>query len=92
MSSPPPITAADVSASWISTRREVIVRDGFALRGGPGCTIEIKSLTTNEWHWLTLPGGAIAFTTEGDRGAVLARLMGETETERHGDGEKERRP
>ena len=75
----PPITAADVSPAWIATRREVIVRDGHALRAGAGCAIEIKSLTTNEWHWLTLPGGAIAFTTDADRDAALAKLQETTD-------------
>lgn len=73
----PPVAAGECSPEWIAERRAIIVRDGYALRAGSACAIEIKSLTTNEWFRLTLPGGALAFTTEPGRDAVLALLQGE---------------
>ena len=54
-------------------------RDGFALRAarGPrGYAIEIKSLVTNQWMHLALPGNATEFAEESVRDAVLKRLTG----------------
>lgn len=62
---------------WIEARREVIQREGYALRAGDGATIEIKSLTTNEWLRLALLDKATAFTTEAERDVVLELLTGE---------------
>jgi hypothetical protein len=72
-----PITRALLPEGWIAERREVIQREGYALRAGAGASIEIKSLTTNEWLRLALPDKAPAFTTEAERDAVLAQLTGE---------------
>lgn len=73
------ITLAEISAEWLAARREVIVRDGYALRAGAAGSIEIKSLTTNEWLRLALPGdtGAVVstFATVADRDAVLRQLQ-----------------
>ncbi len=78
MTAPAPIALDQVTPQWIEERREIVVRDGFALRAGaPRRTIEIKSLRTNEWCVLTLPGGAFEFVELADRDAVLARLQGE---------------
>lgn len=74
----PPIAASDLPPDWIPLRREIIVRDGVAVRAGAGASIEVKSLTTNEWCRLTLHGGAQAFVTFADRDAVLAQLQGGT--------------
>jgi len=52
------------------------VRDGYATRAGLDLTIEVKSLTTNEWLPLTLPGDSIRFVSSTDRDAVLAQLQG----------------
>lgn len=79
----PPVTAERCDAEWIETRREVIARDGYASRAGEvgvdlagtPYTIEIKSLTTNEWGRLTLPGGSTEFTSATERDAVLTRLQ-----------------
>lgn len=71
-----PVTVADVSDSWIQERREIIVREGYALRPGLDLTIEVKSLTTNEWLPLTLPGDTIRFVSSAERDAVLRRLQG----------------
>ena len=77
------MTAVDAIArdqlpeGWIEERREVIQREGYALRAGEGATIEIKSLTTNEWLRLALLDKATAFTTEAERDVVLELLTGE---------------
>lgn len=42
-----PITRAQLPEGWIAERREVIAREGYALRAGAAACIEIKSLTTN---------------------------------------------
>lgn len=77
-------------AEWIASRREIIARDGYALRAGAGArghTIEIKSLTpheqlaaedplrTNVWCVLALPDGAREFAQRSERDAVLGRLQ-----------------
>lgn len=71
----PPVTLAHFTREWIADRRVVILRDGHALRAGEGLAIEIKSLRTNEWRRIALPGGAVAFTTAEDRDAVLKQLQ-----------------
>lgn len=78
-----PINADSCDAEWIETRRAIIARDGYAARAGEvgvdlagtPYTIELKSLTTNEWGRLTLPGGGTVFATAADRDAVLVRLQ-----------------
>lgn len=75
---PPPVTLDQLPVDWVALRREIIVREGLALRPGPmRATIEVKSLTTNEWCLLTLPGGAEEFQHLADRDQVLRRLQGE---------------
>lgn len=71
-----PVTAAECSAEWVALRRAILVRDGQACRAGLGLTIEIKSLRTNEWHPLALPGEGVRFVSPADRDAVLAQLEG----------------
>ena len=79
----PAVTLSAFTPEWILDRRAVVVRDGYALRPGQlGCdragvpyTIEIKSLTTNEWLRLALPGGAENFENLAARDLVLAQLM-----------------
>lgn len=75
----PPVTAADCSEEWIAVRREIIAREGRAVRGElMRCAIEVKSLIENTWHPLMLPNGAITFGSVQDRDRVLARLVGLT--------------
>ena len=73
----PPATHADVPTEWTDMVRAMIVRDGIAFRpgGGAGPTIELKSLTTNQWLPLMLPGGGTVFATHEDRNHVLGRLQ-----------------
>lgn len=85
-----PVTLAQLPEDWIAERREVVVREGYALRAGAGATIEIKSLTLtvqlavddplkrNQWLRLALPDNAPAFATDADRDAVLTALQGGT--------------
>lgn len=73
------VAVADLPPEWVALRREIIVRDGYAVRAGaPAWSIEIKSLHTNEWCVLTLnETGARAFASEAERDAVLRELVGE---------------
>lgn len=65
---------ADITPEWIAERREIIHRDGYAVRAGRG-TIEVKSLHTNEWLVLQLPHNARCFADDADRAAVLTQLI-----------------
>ena len=83
---PPPVTAAECSAKWIATRREVIARLRVPIRAGGGNTIELRSLTPpeqlaswdklkmNPWCPMLLPNDAHSFASAGDRDVVLAQL------------------
>lgn len=71
------VRPVEVSADWIARRREMIAREGVAVRAGTckaGFTIESKSQRTNEWHPLGWLGGAICFATSAERDEVLAGL------------------
>lgn len=77
MSTLAPVTPEQITPEWIAERREIVGRDGFALRAGDRrATIEVKSLVTNEWCVLTLPGGAQEFASPYTRDAVLLELQG----------------
>ena len=73
------ITRAGLPSDWVALRREIIVRDGYAVRAGaPAWTIEIKSLHTNEWCTLLLnEAGVREFASAADRDQVLRELVGE---------------
>lgn len=80
MTAPAVISREQFTPEWIALVREIVVREGRALRAavGPiGPTIEVKSLVTNEWHPLLLEGSVRAFATPDDRDAVLRALQGE---------------
>jgi hypothetical protein len=73
------VTLAEVAPEWIPLRREIIAREGYAVRGGgcaSGFTIEVKSLTTNEWQPCGWHHGAACFATEAERDEVLRQIMG----------------
>ena len=87
----------EVLDDWLASRRDVIARDGYALRAGHGrrgATIEVKSLTPHEllaaddplrvnvWCVMALPEGAREFAREEERDEVLQLLIGP-----HGGGE-----
>ena len=68
----PPVAAATIPAEWTDIAREIVRRDGYAVRGrGDEPTIEVKSLTSNRWCLLGLPGGGTAFASFEDRNLVL---------------------
>jgi hypothetical protein len=71
----PAITFADLPPEWIEERREIVARDGYALRAGATFTIEVKSLTTNRWLLLPLPGKACGFTDAAQLALALAALQ-----------------
>jgi hypothetical protein len=73
-----PVTFAELAPEWFAERREIVQRDGYALRGAPcagGHTIEVKSLTTNEWQPLGWHAGALCFATAAERDAALGKLQ-----------------
>ncbi len=70
-----PVASDSIKDEWVAVVRELVDRQGRALRGLPGRRyIEVKSLTTNEWQPLGLPDGGFEFTSEAERDLFLARL------------------
>ena len=67
----------DIPADWPATVREIAQRDGQPVRAGACNSIEVKSLTTNQWHALQLPNGAKSFASTEARDAVLGQILGE---------------
>lgn len=73
----PPLTASDVPPEWIALVRDIIVREGRAVRGpADRPVIEVKGLRDNSWRSLKLYSSAHAFATTADRDAVLKQLVG----------------
>lgn len=71
-------------AEWTEYMREIVKREGRAVRAGAALTIETKSLTKteatggtiNEWYSLPLPPlGKPHFPTVADRDTALARIL-----------------
>lgn len=73
--SQPTITSAEVPDEWIADVRSILSRDGNATRGPATPIIEVKSLRTNEWCKLMLPGSGFHFASTDERDAVLRRLQ-----------------
>lgn len=80
---PPPFNPAalapEVLAEWIATRREILAREGQAVKGGEergAPVLLVKSLVTNEWCVLELPERARAVVSATARDALLAALTG----------------
>lgn len=72
----PPVTADAISPEWTEMVRGIVARDGHAVRGsGVSPIIEIKSLTTNRWQPLGLPGGGTAFVDYDDRNLILNKII-----------------
>ena len=65
----------DIPADWPATVREIAQRCGQAVRAGACNSIEVKSLTTNQWHALQLPNGAKSFATPEARDAILSQIV-----------------
>jgi hypothetical protein len=70
----PPIAFADVPDSWLADVRGILERDGQPVRAGASNDIEVKSLTSNRWGRLMLPGSGFEFVSAEDRDKILARL------------------
>jgi hypothetical protein len=77
MSTAPKPFAALTLPEWADYMREILQREGRAVRsGGANLTIEAKSLTTDQWYSLPLPpDGKPQFTTTTDRDQALARIL-----------------
>lgn len=70
-------TAADATDAWIAQRREIIERDGHAIRAGAGLWIELQHHDSPEvWKPINTPTGGQLYATAADRDAVLRRLWG----------------
>lgn len=70
------ITADVVPDEWIVVVRELIQREGRALRGPVDRpTIEVKSLRNNSWGPVMLFSSAMAFETIADRDVILAKIL-----------------
>lgn len=72
----PPVALASLPDDWIETVREIVRRDGVAVRAGFGACIEVQSINTGEFYPLLLPGGGVAFASAGERDEALARIEG----------------
>lgn len=73
----PAIAVRDLPDGWPGIVRKIILRDGHAIRAHRSqFSIEVKSLTTNEWCLLALPGGGTTFTTAEGRDQLLSILEG----------------
>lgn len=70
------IKSSDVPDQWTADVRTIIQREGRAVRGGPACTVEIKSLHENIWGKLMLPGSGFEFVNNAERDIVLRKLEG----------------
>ncbi len=66
---------SDIPADWPATVREIVQRDGQPVRAGAGNSIQVKSLTTNQWLCLQLPNGAKHFATAEARDAILGQIV-----------------
>ena len=73
-----PARAADLTEVWIAQVRDVIARDGHAVRGGfPAITIEVQNINHPEtWQPLNLQTNTTIFATEQDRDLILEQLVG----------------
>jgi hypothetical protein len=72
------VERAEITPEWLALRREIIAREGLAVRGAAcrgGFTIEVKSLRTNEWGPLGWHLGALCFATAAERDVVLGDLQ-----------------
>lgn len=70
-----PVTIAELPESWITEKREIIARDGYAVRRN-GRTLEARSLRTDTWHPIGAHHGAAQFPTEQEAELVLQQLQG----------------
>jgi hypothetical protein len=71
-----PITLADLPEDWIEERREVIAREGNAVRlSTDSLNIEVKSLRIDRWLRLGLPGAAPEFASHKEREFVLREIQ-----------------
>lgn len=72
----PPVAATDIKEAWTDIVREIVIREGRAVRAAAHRPIiEIKSLSTNLWHPLGLPGGGTEFLTYDDRNLIIKKIQ-----------------
>ncbi len=72
----PPVSAHDIPVEWPKVVRAIVQRDGNAVRASAiQPMIEVKSLTTNRWHPLGLPGGGTTFIDYEERNLILNLIV-----------------
>jgi hypothetical protein len=77
MTPKPKVSSADIPREWVDLVREIVQRDGRALRGpAERATIEVKSLRTNQWEPLMLWSSVMEFETTEDRDQILHLITG----------------
>lgn len=77
MTPKPKVSSADIPREWIDIVREIVHREGRALRGPlERATIEVKSLRDNSWSPLMLFSSVMEFSTIEDRDMVLQQITG----------------
>lgn len=66
-----------ITDAWVELRREIIQREGCAVRAGLDRTIEVQLInsSTGRFLTLTLPNGERCFASVEERDAILARLQ-----------------
>lgn len=75
-----PAARADFTPEWLRLRREIVLRDGHALRlaAAPALRIEVQDINRGTWHPLTLPGDVLDFDAEATRDEIYNTLVGMT--------------
>lgn len=71
----PKIPASSIPEEWPALVREVVRREGRAIRGPlERAVIEIKSLRDNSWGLIMLPGNGTEFISIEDRDGILSKI------------------
>jgi hypothetical protein len=72
----PLATAETIPEDWPAIVRKIVVDGGYAIRAKADAPmIEVKSLTTNKWCVLLLPGGGTAFESSLLRDEILRQIF-----------------
>lgn len=75
MSAKPITTAEAIPEDWPAIVREIVQRDGYAIRAkADTASIEVKSLRTNRWLPLFLPGSGTVFESLILRDEILRKI------------------
>lgn len=67
--------AENIPGEWIEIVREIVQREGRAVKAGNKNAILIQNIQTGRWGALSLPDGGTAFARSIERDAVIERLQ-----------------